>query len=183
MAHPRHPARRLLRPRLQVLPERDAIAARDRRYVSPMRSLSLLGLALATLGAVGLVFAHAIFATGWLGIAVQVAAALLMAWARWTFRGRSFHATAEPTAGGLVTSGPYHFVRHPIYAALIYFLWAGALSHPEWLPLTLAAVATIGLALRMYAEETLVIQQYPEYGAYAARTWRVFPGQLLTRRT
>jgi protein-S-isoprenylcysteine O-methyltransferase Ste14 len=146
-----------------------------------MRSLSIVGLLLAMLGAVGLVFAHAIFATGWLGIAVQVAAALLMAWARWTFRARSFHATAEPTAGGLVTSGPYHFVRHPIYAALIYFLWAGALSHPQALPLALAALATVGLALRMYAEETLVVQQYPEYAAYAARTWRVFPGQLVMR--
>jgi protein-S-isoprenylcysteine O-methyltransferase Ste14 len=152
------------------------------RYVSPMRSLSIIGLALAMVGAVGLVFAHSIFATGWLGISVQVVAALLMAWARWTFRARSFHATAEPTAGGLVTSGPYHFVRHPIYAALIYFLWAGALSHVGPLPLALAAAATIGLALRIHAEETLVIRQYPEYGAYAARTWRIFPGQVLTRR-
>jgi protein-S-isoprenylcysteine O-methyltransferase Ste14 len=147
-----------------------------------MRSLSILGLALAIFGAVGLVFSHAIFATGWLGISVQVAAALLMAWARWTFRGRSFHATAEPTAGGMVTGGPYHFVRHPIYAALIYFLWAGALSQPQVLPLALAAVVTVGLALRMHAEEALLIREYPDYTSYAARTWRVFPGQVLTRR-
>jgi protein-S-isoprenylcysteine O-methyltransferase Ste14 len=34
----------------------------------------------------------------------------------------------------------------------------------------------------MRAEETLLIEQYPEYGSYAGRTWRVFPGQLLLRR-
>jgi len=45
-----------------------------------------------------------------------------MLWARLTFGGRSFHAGANPTAGGVVTTGPYRFVRHPIYAAILYFL-------------------------------------------------------------
>ena len=147
-----------------------------------MRTLSLLGLFLATIGMVGLLLAHALFATGWLGLAVQVAAALLMAWARFTFGRRSFHATAEPTAGGLVTSGPYRYVRHPIYAAILYFAWAGALSHPGLLPLALASAATVGLVLRMRAEETLLIERYPDYGSYGGRTWRVFPGQVLLRR-
>ena len=30
--------------------------------------------------------------------------------------------------GGLVTTGPYRYVRHPIYAAATYFAWAGALD-------------------------------------------------------
>ncbi|HEX3532538.1 MAG TPA: hypothetical protein VH988_36230 [Thermoanaerobaculia bacterium] len=36
--------------------------------------------------------------------AVQAAALLLMIWARITFGRRSFHAAANPTEGGLVTS-------------------------------------------------------------------------------
>lgn len=146
-----------------------------------MRSLSVIGVLLATIGMVGLLFTHSLFATGWLGLTVQVLAALLMLWARLTFGRRSFHATAEPTAGGLETRGPYHYLRHPIYAAILYFAWAGALSHPRAVPLALAAVATIGLALRIHAEEKLLRVQLPEYAAYAARTWRVLPGQLLIR--
>src|SRR5262245_36894731 len=61
-------------------------------------------------------------------IAVQVAAGALMLWARLTFRVRSFHAGADPTPGGLVTTGPYRFVRHPIYTAILLFVWAGVAS-------------------------------------------------------
>ena len=38
--------------------------------------------------------------------AIQLGAIGLMVWARLTFGKRSFHASANPTAGGLVTSGP-----------------------------------------------------------------------------
>jgi protein-S-isoprenylcysteine O-methyltransferase Ste14 len=68
---------------------------------------------------------YAIFGTGPITITIQVIAALLMVWARLTFGIRSFHGTANPTAGGLVTTGPYRYIRHPIYAAILYFFWAG----------------------------------------------------------
>jgi protein-S-isoprenylcysteine O-methyltransferase Ste14 len=34
---------------------------------------------------------------------------------------------------------------------------------------------TVGLAVRMVAEERLVAERYPEYLAYAARTKRIIP--------
>ena len=36
-------------------------------------------------------------------------------------------------------------------------------------------LATIGAAVRMYAEETLLVTAYPDYAAYSARTARVIP--------
>jgi len=42
---------------------------------------------------------NAIFGTGPITITIQVIAALLMIWARLTFGIRSFHGTANPTAG------------------------------------------------------------------------------------
>jgi hypothetical protein len=53
-----------------------------------------------------MVITKSLFADGPITIAVQVAAVLLMIWARVTFGLRSFHASANPTSGGIITSGP-----------------------------------------------------------------------------
>ena len=71
---------------------------------------------------------HALFGDNPVAILIQVLAALLMLWARLTLGWRSFHAAANPTSGGIITTGPYRFFRHPIYAAIVYFVWAGVFS-------------------------------------------------------
>lgn len=140
-----------------------------------LKHVSLIGLVFAIVSIVILVSQKSLLAVGIAGITVQILAALLMVWARLTFGRRSFHAAANPTEGGLVTNGPYRFLRHPIYAALLYFLWAGVLSHPLIMNLLLAVIASGGLAVRMFAEEHLVTERYPAYIAYAERTKRVIP--------
>jgi protein-S-isoprenylcysteine O-methyltransferase Ste14 len=136
---------------------------------------SLAGFVTAALCVVWLVLKGAILGNGPATIAIQVAAVALMVWARMTFGGRSFHATANPTAGGLVTTGPYRYLRHPIYSALLYIIWAGIAAHLSLAHAIAAMLATAGLAVRMLAEETLLAGKYPEYAAYARRTRRVVP--------
>ena len=108
-------------------------------------------------------------------IAAQVSAFALMVWARRTFGMRSFHAEATPTAGGVVTTGPYRYVRHPIYAAILLFLLAGALSHPSITSAIFTTTAIVGTGMRITMEERLLRRRYPEYAAYAAKTARVVP--------
>jgi len=126
-------------------------------------------------GLAWLMIRHELFGRTWLTIAFQVLAVLLMIAARLTFGRRSFHAAANPTAGGLVTTGPYRFWRHPIYAAVLYFMWAAALDYHSAPAIAAVMLATIGAAVRMYAEETLLVTAYPDYAAYSARTARVIP--------
>ncbi len=140
-----------------------------------LTNLSRVGLGFATVGVVVLVFRESLLASGWTAIAVQVAAALLMLWARLSFGRRSFHATADATEGGLVTKGPYRYLLHPIYAAILYFLWAGVLSHPGITNGLLGGLVTVGLAARMAAEERLMAERYPEYAVYTAHTKRIIP--------
>lgn len=119
---------------------------------------------------------HSLFSPNAGVIAVQCVAILLMIWARLTFGLRSFHAAANPTAGGLVTTGPYHFVRHPIYASICLFLWAGVLGKFSLLSMSLGALGTAGAVVRMFCEEHLLARQYPEYREYAVHTRRLLPG-------
>ena len=98
-----------------------------------------------------------------------------MLWARITFGGRSFHAGANPTPGGLVTTGPYRFVRHPIYTAILLFVWAGVAAHGTNLSVLTAIVATAAVIVRIVSEEELVTLDYPEYAEYAKHTKRIVP--------
>ena len=126
-------------------------------------------------GIIVLFYTDALFATTPIGIGVQAAAFLLMVAARITFGRRSFHAGADPTAGGLVMNGPYAYVRHPIYAAVIYFTWAGALSHRSWASAAGALLVTAGAVARMLSEEQLLGDKYPAYAQYKQRVRRIVP--------
>jgi protein-S-isoprenylcysteine O-methyltransferase Ste14 len=141
----------------------------------PLRFVSLCGFGLLVIGVIALFMNHSLLADGYFSIGVQVIAVFLMLWARMTFGTRSFHAAANPTEGGLVTSGPYRLIRHPIYAAILYFMVAGAISHISILNIGLTIIAIVGVAMRVHAEEVLLVQRYPEYREYVARTKRFVP--------
>lgn len=122
-----------------------------------------------------LFFEHSLFGAGPVTITIQVLAAALMLWARLTFGIRSFHGTANPTAGGLVRSGPYKYIRHPIYAAILYFFWAGIGAHLSLASVAAGLLASAMTAVRVVAEEKLLVRTYPEYREYAQTTARVIP--------
>ena len=127
-------------------------------------------------GLFGLVLTRTLLSNSPLVIAVQVAALLLFLWARVVFGRRSYHVTADPTGGGLVTWGPYRYIRLPIYTAFCLFTGAGVIAHWSWWPGGGCGVLILGSALiRMYCEETLVAARYPEYAQYAAKTRRMIP--------
>jgi protein-S-isoprenylcysteine O-methyltransferase Ste14 len=143
-----------------------------KKYAALLSTPVFLVLLLAV---VALAFTHSLLGHGPLTLGLQAAAILLMIWARVTFGLRSFHYAANPTGGGLVTTGPYRFVRHPIYAAVLLFVWTGVAANWSLRAAALGLVATAMTALRMMFEESLVIERYPEYADYARRTRRVIP--------
>jgi protein-S-isoprenylcysteine O-methyltransferase Ste14 len=136
---------------------------------------SIVAFALMVIGLLWMFQRQEVFARSLPARIVQGCAVGLMVVARITFGKRSFHAAANPTAGGLVTTGPYRWLRHPIYAAILYFVWSAALDHRSSQAIAAAGLVTAGAVVRMYAEETLLIGRYPEYATYRARTARVIP--------
>jgi protein-S-isoprenylcysteine O-methyltransferase Ste14 len=82
----------------------------------------------------------------------------------------------RPALRGLVTSGPYRFVRHPMY--LSYMLADIGYNLQEWnfVTLLLVLIGWMSLIYRIHAEEG-VISQHPEWPAYTVLVrYRLFPG-------
>lgn len=140
-----------------------------------LNGLSALAVAAMPVGIIGLFYVGALFTSQPVLLAIQIAAAILMISARIAFGIRSFHATANPTRGGVVSVGPYRYLRHPIYSAVIYFTAAGVAAHLSVPAVALFGLVVAGAVVRMLAEEHLLVQRYPEYRDYMRRTARVIP--------
>jgi protein-S-isoprenylcysteine O-methyltransferase Ste14 len=88
--------------------------------------------------------------------------------------GRSF--SLLPQARGLVTSGPYALVRHPLYVAESVATLGVALQFRQPWALATFAVAVCLLLPRARFEEQVLSATFPEYRAYRKRTARAVPG-------
>ena len=140
-----------------------------------LKIFSLIGLGIAVLGLFYLIKMEYIITKNPISIIIQVASIVIMIWARFTFGFRSFHATANTTKGELVTTGPYRWLRHPIYASIIYFSCASIRSYP--FIDTIAAVILIisGLFVRMILEEKSLRLTYDNYVEYSKHAKRIIP--------
>ena len=140
-----------------------------------LKTLSIIGYIGMIGGLVGLPATGNLFSSAPFAISLQIGAFLLFLWARLTFGRRSYHAVADPTAGGLVTRGPYSYIRHPIYAAICLFTWVGVATHWSWSSGLCGGVILISAVMRIFCEEALVEARYPEYAHYKTTTWRMIP--------
>jgi protein-S-isoprenylcysteine O-methyltransferase Ste14 len=76
----------------------------------------------------------------------------------------------------LVTSGPYHYIRHPIYTAGFTFMVTLAISTANWLVLVPMVAGTALLCAQVRREEAILIDRFgDEYREYMKRTPRFLP--------
>lgn len=92
--------------------------------------------------------------------------------------GRNWSVTLElREKHELVATGVYARVRHPMYAAFLYFGLGQALALPNWAagPAYFVAMALL-VALRLGPEERMMREQFgAQYDAHAAKTKRLIP--------
>ncbi|NOZ13795.1 MAG: isoprenylcysteine carboxylmethyltransferase family protein [Acidobacteria bacterium] len=140
------------------------------------KAISVFGFLGMVAAILGLITTKSILARFPAFAVVQAIAVLLMLWARLTFGLRSFHLSADATPGNLVTSGPYRVIRHPIYASVVFFVFAAALSRFSLLNAVFAVFCLAGALTRIFIEEQLLRKQFPgQYESYARKTWRIIP--------
>jgi len=112
-------------------------------------------------------------------ISVLAASDMLLAcgmiWALYSLTYLRNRFSIVPEARGLVTTGPYHFVRHPIYLGEIIAGFGLVLPTVLSLHLLVFCIFLGAQVARTYFEERMMRTVYPTYEAYARRTRRLIP--------
>lgn len=113
-----------------------------------------------------------------LGLAMYL---LSTAFIMWVFRENSFAAPVVKVQAvrhhRVVTSGPYAFVRHPMYSGIMLFFVGVPLLPGSWWGVAIAPVFAILFAIRARIEERALVEGLPDYADCAARVrYRLVPG-------
>jgi len=104
--------------------------------------------------------------------------ASLLSWTGARALGRQWRIDAGLSADHqLITSGPYRFVRHPIYTSMLgVLLGTGSLITPWWLLLPSLLLLVIGTEIRVRVEDNLLASQFGErFAEYQRRVPAYIP--------
>ena len=109
------------------------------------------------------------------GVAAMIGGGLLL-----TFGivglGRNLTPLPSPkSGGGLVTTGIFRLVRHPVYGGIILMTLAHALPIPSAAALVLPVLVLAFFNRKATAEETILVQKFVEYDDYRRRTAKLIP--------
>jgi protein-S-isoprenylcysteine O-methyltransferase Ste14 len=110
-----------------------------------------------------------------LGAVLTLAGVLFAVWAR-RHLGRNWSGDVTvKDEHALVRSGPYAFLRHPIYSGVLLALLGTALSFGEWRGLAALLLFVIAVLRRIGAEETQMRRTFPGYDRYRSESWALVP--------
>ena len=112
----------------------------------------------------------------WFGVALGF---LCLPLTYWLFSsiGTNITQTVETRADHqLVTSGPYRYVRHPLYTVGMAMFFACALMASNWFIALATALVLVMLLIRLPKEEQKLIDRFGEqYRQYMQQTGKLFP--------
>jgi len=113
----------------------------------------------------------------WTGVLVTAAGVALAIWARWRLGRNWSDKVVLKVDHELIRSGPYRYLRHPIYTGILVALAGTALMIGEWR----AVVAVILMATNYYIkatrEEKILAENFGEaFAEHKKRTGFFLPG-------
>ncbi|MCI0555261.1 MAG: isoprenylcysteine carboxylmethyltransferase family protein [Anaerolineae bacterium] len=174
-----------------VRPENDTLKKREEGLLSKFAGLlgmiGFISMIVYVINPAWLAWANAGFPLWlrWLGVGVALLGFALLQWAQVTL-GKSWSDTPRMMKEqALITSGPYQFIRHPIYTAFLSILGSTLWISSNWLiGLCWAGMTILEVASRVGFEESLMLEYFGEqYREYMKKTGRLLPHLLPPPRT
>lgn len=115
-------------------------------------------------------------ATPWYWLLIETLGLLIGIWAVVSIQFPNLSIFPEPKQGSeLVQHGPYRWIRHPMYLSVL--MVCLALTGSGWTLIKglVWLALLIVLLLKISLEEGKLKAYFPEYSAYAAKTWCLIP--------
>ena len=114
--------------------------------------------------------------TRWLGVGIGILCAFGVYWLFSSIGSGITPTSATRTEHKLVTSGPYRWIRHPLYTFGSSMFVAFGMMADNWFIALLGLIAFIGMAMRTPKEEANLIEKFgDEYRDYMKRTGAFLP--------
>ena len=112
----------------------------------------------------------------WLGVVLGILCVFGIYWLFSSIGSGITPTSATRKEHKLVTSGPYRWVRHPLYTVGSSLFIAIGMMADNWFIAMLGLLAFIGMAIRTPKEEANLVEKFgDEYRDYMKRTGRFFP--------
>jgi protein-S-isoprenylcysteine O-methyltransferase Ste14 len=114
--------------------------------------------------------------TSWLGVGLGILSVIGIYWLFSSIGTGITPTSVTRTKHKLVTSGPYRWIRHPLYTFATSLFVAFGMMADNWFIALLGVLAFIVMAIRTPKEEANLIAKFSdEYRAYMKQTGRYFP--------
>jgi protein-S-isoprenylcysteine O-methyltransferase Ste14 len=101
---------------------------------------------------------------------------LLLAWSIMTMRKSRLNILPDPhTNAILISNGPYRFIRHPMYTAILLGSSGLLFSQFTWFRLLIVLALAIVLVVKLTWEEKMLSHKFENYKQYRKQTYRLIP--------
>jgi len=111
-----------------------------------------------------------------IGFALIALAGLISLWTLATNRPGNFNVRPIPKQSGkLITTGPYKYIRHPMYSSLFFGGLGVLLCQFIWWKLIAWVLLIVALTLKAKFEEKSLVAHYSDYAAYRKTNFSFIP--------
>lgn len=141
---------------------------------APQKSVVLVTLQFTLIGL--LLLSTAGFTISAIALILLTASVLLVAWSIFAMRQSKLRISPVPADKAiLITSGPYRFIRHPMYTAVLVGAAGLLCGYFNWIRLGMAITLALVLIIKLFWEEKMLAEKFSDYTAYKINTWHLFP--------
>ncbi len=149
------------------------ILSQKTQFKHPLLSYSLVALQFTFIALLIWVLPWTIV---WQILPLQLLAVFIGLWALKTMHIGHFNIVPDPMSEiNLVTTGPYQYIRHPMYLSILLLFFPWVMLHATVISLLSLGLLTVTLLFKLHYEERLLVERLADYSLYQSKTKKLIP--------